>query len=48
MPFRFEEETTAGGPVTRENVDAGMDVIDITKLRDDLEAGRRRRRDGGD
>jgi hypothetical protein len=47
VPFRFEEETVVG-PVTRENVDAGVDVIDITKFREELEADRRRRRDGGD
>lgn len=46
VPFRLDEEQVPG-PTVRENVDAGVDVIDITRFRDELEADRRRKR-GGD
>jgi hypothetical protein len=47
VPFRYEEQREIG-PRKRENVDAGVSVIDITKFREELEADRKRRRGGGD
>ena len=48
VPFTWKEETgelTPGmaGPVRRENVDAGTDVIDLTAMRAELEAERAKR-----
>lgn len=47
VPVRFEEtggpqQQSAQGPTIRENVDAGVDVIDISAMRDELEAARQR------
>jgi hypothetical protein len=38
----------ADGPTVRENVDAGVDVIDLAAMRDELEAARLRRSRGGE
>jgi hypothetical protein len=34
-------------PTVRENVDAGTEVIDLAAMRDQLEADRKRRMEGG-
>lgn len=52
VPFSWSEEPddpTPGvsGPKTRENVDAGIDVLDLTKFRQELEAERASRQGGG-
>lgn len=54
MPFSWREDTAPGeitpgvsGPVIREGVDAGTDVIDLTAMRSELEAARARRQGGG-
>lgn len=52
VPFHFTEEApemgagTGMGPVVRENVDAGTDVIDLGAMRDQLEDQRRRKAEG--
>jgi hypothetical protein len=49
VPFKFDDggadSGQAAGPAVRENVDAGVDVIDLTAFRADLEAMREK---GGD
>ena len=43
MPFKFDTggaDTQAAGPAVRENVDAGVDVIDFAAFRAELEATR--------
>lgn len=44
VPFAFKEADPfeSGSPRIRENVDAGTDVIDLTKMRQELEAARGR------
>jgi hypothetical protein len=36
------------GPTIRENVDAGVKVIDLTAMRAELEAARAKRQQGGE
>lgn len=49
VPFATSQGSggMADGPVVRENVDAGVDVIDLSKMRAELEEIRRARKGGG-
>lgn len=42
--FGTDEEGRRAGPLVRENVDAGTDVIDLAAMKAELEAGRVLRR----
>lgn len=42
MPFGFRDDESELPFTRRENVDAGTDVIDLAKMRDELEAARRK------
>jgi hypothetical protein len=52
VPFRLNRdggglEDMPDGPTVRKNVDAGVDVIDLTAMRASLEAERARKQGGG-
>ena len=42
--FGTDEDGQRAGPLVRENVDAGVDVIDLAAMKAELEAGRAQRR----
>lgn len=51
VPFHLDVPTPGEvmgdvGPVTRENVDIGANVLDLNSMRADLEEARRKRRGG--
>lgn len=50
VPFRWQDDgelQPGAGPTVRENVDAGVDVINLTEMRQQLEADRAARQGGG-
>jgi hypothetical protein len=52
VPLSINEDDVAGasggiGPTVRENVDAGVSVINLSEMKNELEAARARREAGG-
>jgi hypothetical protein len=47
VPFNWSEDGEGeAGPARREGVDAGVEVIDLTRMREQLEADRARQQQG--